>query len=98
MSAEQLLSTSLLLGAFVLFAGCYGLFYCLGKFRTQRSFARAATLSYVLQGVIAALLALGPLELKWKALVLVSFIAYAVVPPLTWRFLERLHHLQEQRS
>jgi hypothetical protein len=98
MTAAQMLGTSLLLGAFVLLAGCYGLLYCLGRLRASRSLGRAAAAAYLLQGITAGLLALSSLDLWWKALLLASFIAFAAIPPLTWRFLERLHGPQEQHS
>jgi hypothetical protein len=98
MTAAQMLGTSLLLGAFVLLAGCYGLLYCLGRLRASRRLGRAAAAAYLLQGVTAGLLALSSLDLWWKALLLASFVAFAAIPPLTWRFLERLHEPQEQHS
>ena len=57
MTAAQMLGTSLLLGLFVLLAGCYGLLYCLGRLRASRSLVRAAAAAYLLQGVTAGLLA-----------------------------------------
>ena len=98
MSALQMLGTSLLLGLFVLLAGCYGLLYCLGRLRASRSLVRAGFVAYLLQGVAAGLLASGALDLWWKALLVASFVAYLAIPPLTWRFLEQLHEPQEQHS
>jgi hypothetical protein len=94
----QMLGTSLLLGLFVLFAGCYGVLYCLGRLRANRWFGRAAAIAYLLQGITTGLLALTPLDFWWKALLLASFVAYLPIPPLTWRFLELLHEPEEQRS
>jgi len=28
-------------------------------------------------------------------LILASAVVYAIIPPMTWRYLERLHHEQE---
>ena len=98
MSGVQMLGTSLLLGAFVLLAGCYGLLYCLGRLRASRGLGRAAVAAYLLQGITTWLLALTPLDFWWKALVLASFVAYLPIPPLTWRFLENLHGPEEQHS
>jgi hypothetical protein len=98
MSAVQMLGTSLLLGLFVLLAGCYGVLYCLGRLRANRWLRRAAVTAYLLQGITTGLLALTPLDLWWKALLLASFVAYLPIPPLTWRFLELLHQPEEQRS
>jgi hypothetical protein len=93
-----MLGTSLLLGLFVLLAGCYGLLYCLGRLRASRSLVRAAAAAYLLQGVTTGLLASGALDFWWKALLVASFVAYLAIPPLTWRFLEQLHEPQEQHS
>ena len=98
MTAAQMLGTSLLLGLFVLLAGCYGVLYCLGRLRGNRWLGRAASVAYLLQGVITGLLALTPLDFWWKALLLASFVAYLPIPPLTLRFLENLHGPEEQRS
>ena len=98
MSAMQMLATSLLLGLFVLLAGCYGVLYCLGRLRANRRFRRAAVAAYLLQGITTGLLALTPLDFWWKALLLASFVAYLPIPPLTWRFLEILHEPEEQQS
>ena len=98
MSAAQMLSTSLLLGMFVLLAGCYGLLYCFGRLRASRRLVRAAAAAYLLQGVTASLLALSLLDLWWKVFLLATFVAFVAIPPLTWRFLERLHEPQEQHS
>jgi hypothetical protein len=98
MTAAQMLGTSLLLGLFVLLGGCYGVLYCLGRLRASRGLKRAAVIAYLLQGATTGLLALTPLDFWWKALLLVSFVAYFPIPPLTWRFLESLHAPEEQRS
>ena len=98
MSAAQMLATSLLLGLFVLLAGCYGVLYCLGRLRANRRFGRAAVAAYLLQGISTCLLALTPLDFWWKALLLASFVAYLPIPPLTWRFLEILHEPKELQS
>jgi len=93
-----MLGTSLLLGAFVLLAGCYGLLYCLGRLRDSPGLARAAFVAYALQGISAVLLASSALDFWWKALLLASFLAYLPIPPLTWRLLENLHQPEESHS
>jgi hypothetical protein len=93
-----MLWTSLMLGAFVLLAGCYGVLYCLGRLRASRTLRRAAVAAYLLQGVTTGLLTLSALDFWWKALLLASFVGYLPVPPLTWRFLENLHTPGEQHS
>ncbi|MBI3530837.1 MAG: hypothetical protein HY067_23065 [Betaproteobacteria bacterium] len=98
MSAAQMLVTSLLLGLFVLLAGCYGVLYCLGRLRANGGLGRAAVVAYLLQGITTGMLALTTLDFWWKALLLASFVAYFPIPPLTWRFLENLHEPEEQHS
>jgi len=98
MSAAQMLVTSLLLGLFVLLAGCYGVLYCLGRLRANGGLALAAAVAYLLQGITTAMLAFTALDFWWKALLLASFVAYLPIPPLTWRFLENLHEPEEQHS
>ena len=98
MSGTQMLGISLLLGLFVLLAGCYGLLYCLARLRENRNLARTAFAVYLLQGVTAGLLALSALDFWWKALLLASFVAYLPIPPLTWRLLEHLHQPEESHS
>ena len=93
-----MLGISLLLGLFVLLAGCYGLLYCLGRLRANPSLARAAFAAYVLQGITVGLLAASALDFWWKALLVASFIAYLPIPPLTWRLLETLHLPEESHS
>ena len=93
-----MLVTSLLLGLFVLLAGCYGVLYCLGRLRANGGLRRAAAFAYLLQGITTGMLALTELDFWWKALLLASFVAYLPIPPLTWRFLENLHEPEEQHS
>ena len=90
--------TSLLLGLFVLLAGCYGVLYCLGRLRANAGLERAAAVAYLLQGITTGMLALSALDFWWKALLLASFVAYWPIPRLTWRFLEHLHEPEEQHS
>ena len=100
MTAAQMLGTSLLLGLFVLLAGCYGLLYCLGRHAREPQ-ARGArrVAAYLLQGVTTGLLALSSLDSWWKATDAGEFrCRISAIPPLTWRFLERLHEPQEQHS
>ena len=91
-----MVATSLLLGVFVLMAGCYGALFCFARLRRDRRLARAAVACYGLQAVTAALLMVTALDFWWKALLLASLAAYWPIPPLTWRFLERLHIPEEQ--
>ena len=96
MTPLQLLATSLLLGFFVLLAGCYGVLYCLGRLGTSVTLLRSSYIAYVLQALVAVGIAAStPLELWWKVLVVASCIAYLPIPPVTWRYLENLHQPKE---
>lgn len=92
MTADALLPTAILLGVYVLCAGCYGLVYAFGKLRGSRAITLSSFGFYGAQGLITALLlALTPLAPGWKLLLFLSFLAYAVIPPGTWQHLERTH-------
>lgn len=92
MSAQDFLLTAILLGVFVLCAGCYGLLYTLGRLRPGHGFTKLAYGAYILQGVVTALvLAESSLAPGWKLFLVVSFLVYAGIPPITWRHLERTH-------
>ncbi len=97
MTPPQLLATSLLLGFFVLLAGCYGVLYCLGRLGPSVTMLRSSYVAYVLQALVTVVIAAStPLELWWKILVVASCVAYLPIPPVTWRYLENLHELKEQ--
>ncbi len=94
MSAEDFLLTAVLLGAFVLCAGCYGLLYTLGRLRCSRAVTSLAFGAYALQGVVTAVLVMHTLlAMGWKMFLVASFVIYAGIPPITWRHLERTHQL-----
>ena len=96
MTPLQLLATSFLLGFFVLLAGCYGVLYCLGRLGISVTMLRGSYIAYVLQALVAVGIAAStPLELWWKVLVVASCIAYLPIPPVTWRYLEKLHQPKE---
>ena len=99
MTPHELLATSLLLGLFVLLAGCYAVLYCLGRLSGSIRLLRGSYVAYVLQALAAVVIAAStPLEWWWKLLVVASCIAYFPIPPVTWRYLEHLHNLREQHS
>lgn len=92
MNPYDLLPTAILLGAFVVCAGCYGLLYTLSRLRPRRALTLAAFGSYGLQGIVTVLLLTQtPLAFGWKLFLVISLIAYAGIPPITWRHLERTH-------
>ncbi len=97
MNPSWLLPTAALLGIYVLCAGCYGMVYALGRLRESHRLMHAAHAFYAVQGLTTLLLvALTPLAWGWKAFLLASFLVYAVIPPLTWRQLERTHALEHE--
>jgi uncharacterized membrane protein HdeD (DUF308 family) len=92
MSASAFLATSLLLGAFVLCAGVYGLLYAAARLRQSAGLRYAASLACgVLCVIAAAVVVITPLEPAWKALITASTCVYCVIPPVTWRYLQRTH-------
>lgn len=98
MNSTWLLPTAIMLGIYILFAGCYGLAYTMGRLRENRMVTWSAFGFYGLQGVMTVLLlVLTPLALGWKVFLVASFAAYAAIPPVTWRHLERTHELLEHK-
>ncbi|MBZ0223036.1 MAG: hypothetical protein IT467_06775 [Dokdonella sp.] len=97
MNATWLLPTAILLGIYVLCAGCYGLVYALGRLRESRKVTRTAYGFYAMQGLTTLLLvALTPLAWGWKLFLVACFLVYAAIPPITWRQLERTHALEHE--
>jgi hypothetical protein len=96
MTPHALILSALLLGAFVLLAGLYGLFYSLGILRDANRLVATAYGCWALQLVVAiAIVALTPLDIGWKILIVASCLAYLEIPRLTWRYLRQLHSLTE---
>jgi hypothetical protein len=92
MSASAFLATSLLLGAFVLCAGLYGLLYGAARLNQSIGLLRAAGLACSMLCLIAAAVVVTtPLAPAWKALIAASALVYCVIPPVTWRYLQRTH-------
>lgn len=99
MSAEAVLYTAGLCGLLTLAAFAYGGFYAASKLLTKFGMLYPATACYLVVMVLAALIFLStPLALGWKILIVASALVYAAVPPLTWRFLVKLHEPEEQHS
>jgi hypothetical protein len=92
MSPEDLIRTSLLLGAFVLLAGLYGLLYSAGLLFNNQGLFVAGQVSFGLQCLVTlAIILMTPLAPWWKLLVVVSSAIYCCIPPVTWRYLQRIH-------
>ena len=96
MTPDTLLETAALLGLFVLAGGGYGGFYSAGRIWSRPALIRVGSVCWVAAFALAlAIAVLTPLDLGWKVLILASAFVYAIIPPMTWRYLERLHHEQE---
>jgi hypothetical protein len=96
MTPSELFLTVPLLGLFVLLGGCYGLFYSIGRLHRSRRLIVAAYLMYFLQALTTAvILASTPLSPFWKLFIVLSGLTYLMIPPLTWRYLQSLHHSME---
>ncbi len=87
-----MVATALLLGAFVTAAGAYGCCYSLLRLRSRRGL-RVGTYASgtALSAIAAALVVWSPLHAGWKVLIIASGIADLLIPPVTWRYLVRLH-------
>ena len=98
MTPQEMIATSLALGALVLLAGCYGLLYCIGRLRDDRRVVYGAFAACAAQVLVAAaIVAVTSLGEWWKVLVAASSLAYLPIPPVTWRYLETLHRTTEPR-
>lgn len=98
MTPVALIETAVLLGLFVLAGGGYGSLYSVGRLRSRSGLVRAGGACWLAAfGCALAIAALTPLDVGWKLLILASAIVYAVIPPVTWRYLERLHTEEELR-
>ncbi len=92
----ELLKTALLLGGLILLAGCYGILYGIGRLAGRPTIQLAGFACYALQCLIAlAVVALSPLTGPWKLVVVVGTLGFLVIPPVTWRFVERTHEAGE---
>lgn len=99
MTPAALIQTAALLGLFALAGGGYGGCYSIGRLRGNASLVRIGAACWVVVAILAlAITFLTPLDVGWKLLVLVSAAVYAVVPPMTWRYLERLHAAQHSEE
>lgn len=99
MTPATLLYSAGLMGLLALAGGGYGGLYTLGRMRLNATLRYAAFACYGLVLAFAALIAVStPLAPGWKILVVASALIYALVPPLTWRFLVKMHEPGEQHS
>lgn len=92
MTPHAMITTALLLAAFVLLAGLYGLFYTLAMLFYRTNFRSVSYACYALHfSVMVVIVVATPLGVWWKALIVASCFAYFGIPPMTWRYLVRLH-------
>ncbi len=96
MTPTALIETSLLMGLFVLAGGAYGALYAFGRLRSHPNLVRLGRVCCALAfGCAVAITVLTPLDSGWKLLILVSAAVYIIIPPITWRHLEREHTQEE---
>lgn len=92
MTPDALIYTSALLGLFVLAGGGYGGLYAAGRIWARPALVRAGYVSYLAAALIVLSICLAtPLAPLWKTFVVLSALVYAAIPPVTWRYLEKLH-------
>jgi hypothetical protein len=98
MTPTALIETAVLLGLLVLAGGGYGGLYSAGRIWSRPGLIRAGGVCWIAAFALALTIAIrSPLDPGWKLLVLASAVVYAIIPPMTWRYLERLHDEQESQ-
>lgn len=96
MTPLALLATSLALGLIVLTGGAYGILYGAASLRSSRPLMRVGYACYCIQLLlVAGVCFASPLAVVWKSFLILSGIAYGLIPPVTWRLLHVLHHHNE---
>ena len=99
MTPQALLETAVLLGVFVSAGGAYACLYAMGRLRSRPGLIKASLACWLCALVCAAIIAVAsPLGLGWKLLILANAAAYVVIPPITWRYLQRLHSEEGQET
>lgn len=92
MTAQEIIATALMLGGFVAAAGAYGILYCAARMWNRPALWTAGKVCCAAMiALAAAIVVLSPLLAGWKLLVAASCAAYVAIPPVTWRYLTRLH-------
>jgi len=92
MSALATLESGLLLRLYTLLAGIWGVLWALAQLRRTPLSGRSAAAAYGLH-LLASLAVIWwtPLGVGWKSLIAGSSVVFLVVPPMTWRLLQRTH-------
>jgi hypothetical protein len=97
MTEIGLLQSALLLGLYVALAGAYGLAYTLARIQNAIALQRTSFVLYGLHALTAIVIVVWtPLQLGWKGLIVASSVAFLVIPPITWRFLQLTHETEVQ--
>ncbi|WHZ11363.1 MAG: hypothetical protein OJF60_001802 [Burkholderiaceae bacterium] len=99
MTPDALITTTVLMGLLVLAGGAWAVLYCVGRMRARGALVRAGIASYGVALALALVIAVvSPLDFGWKLLIVASALAYAAIPPITLRYLERMHSDEEAHS
>ena len=97
MRPDALIATALLLGAFVVLAGVYGLLYSLAVLLERASLKSAGYFFYLVHfAIMLTIVFATPLGAWWKLLIAASSVVYLAIPPITWRHLSRIHRNEER--
>lgn len=97
MTPDKLITTALMLGAYVILAGAYGLLYSLAVVFERPPLRSAGYLFYLLHFLLMLTIVYAtPLGGWWKLLIAASSVAYLAIPPITWRYLTRIHRDEEK--
>lgn len=97
MTPEALITSALLLGAFVVLAGVYGLLYSLAILLERPPLKVAGYFFYLGHFMVMLTIVFAtPLGAWWKVLVAASSIAYLAIPPIIWRYLTQIHRDEER--
>jgi hypothetical protein len=88
----DIINTALLLGLFVLLAGCYALFYTIGELRQSRHWINAGYVCFFCQVAVTVLIVMSAsLGAGWQLLIIASCIACFKIPPMAFSYLKLIH-------
>jgi uncharacterized membrane protein HdeD (DUF308 family) len=88
----NLIETALLLGVFVLLAGCYALFYTIGRLRQSHTWSNLSYVCFAFQIFTTLLIVMfAPLAEGWQLLIIASCVACFRIPPVAFSYLELSH-------
>ncbi len=97
MTPDKLITTALMLGAYVILAGAYGLLYSLAIVFERPPLRSFGYFFYLLHFLLMlTIIYATPLGGWWKVLIAASSVAYLAIPSVTWRYLARIHRDEEK--